>query len=69
MAAVRSRQGGDGQGHAVITGFEQTSAEVAAAMNLSPMAATSVTGNAGAQSQTVYWNLLVDVSDVDDNTG
>lgn len=36
------------RGHAVITGFEQTSAEVAAAMNLSPMAASCLVSDAEA---------------------
>lgn len=36
------------RGHAAITGFEQTSAEVAAAMNLSPMAASYLVSDAEA---------------------
>jgi hypothetical protein len=36
------------RGYAVIDGFEQTSAEVAAAMNLSPMAASSLVRCRGA---------------------
>lgn len=46
---------------------EPPHSEVGTRTDTIQVVATSISGNAGAKPATVYWNLLVDVSDVDDN--
>ncbi|ORV86564.1 hypothetical protein AWC11_17275 [Mycobacterium interjectum] len=46
---------------------EPAAAEVGSRTDTIQVAATSVSGSPGSKPQALYWNLAVDVSDVDDN--
>ncbi|WP_108637357.1 hypothetical protein [Mycobacterium terramassiliense] len=46
---------------------EPAAAKVGSRTDTIQVAATSVSGSPGTKPQALYWNLLVDVSDVDDN--